>query len=437
MRIHLIAIGGAVMHNLALELQFRGHHVSGSDDTIFSPAKERLQNAGLLPEKEGWFEDKLSKDIDLVILGMHAKANNPELLKAQALGLKIQSFPEFIASHAASKTRIVIAGSHGKTTTTAMVMHSLKQHQIRFDYLVGSQLEGFERMVCLSDAPYMIIEGDEYLSSALDSKPKFLHYKPHAAVITGVAWDHINVFKTYPEYVEQFNFFTGSLALDAKLFVHKSVADEPYFKSKIPFEQYDAFEFVDTESDSKVIADSHQYPMKVFGAFNFQNMKAASLLCKTIGIETQSFLNSMMSFGGTGKRQEKIFESESVIVMRDFAHSPSKVKAAVQAVRQKYAKRHFVCMLELHTYSSLNEDFIPHYQDALNCADAALVFVDKHALEIKEKLFPNEDLLHKTFPNAIIAKSIIDIQTFANEQKTKEPAVWMMMSSGNFAGWKF
>lgn len=437
MRIHLIAIGGAVMHNLALELKFRGHQVSGSDDTIFSPAKERLQNANLLPEKDGWFADKITQEIDLVILGMHAKANNPELLRAKELGLTIQSFPEFIASHAANKTRIVIAGSHGKTTTTAMVMHSLRKHQIPFDYLVGSQLEGFERMVCLSDAPYMVIEGDEYLSSALDPRPKFLHYQPNAAVITGVAWDHINVFKTYSEYVAQFNNFTGSLAPNAKLFVHKTVADEPLFKSKIHFEQYDSFEFEDTENSSNVIYSNRSYPMKVFGAFNFQNMKAASLLCKTIGIETASFLDSMMSFEGTGKRQEKVFESDKVLAMRDFAHSPSKVKAAVEAVRKKYANRFFVCMLELHTYSSLNEEFIPHYQYALNTADAALVFIDKLALEIKEKPFPNEQLLTQTFPNAVIAKDVRDIQQFANKYRSKEPSVWMMMSSGNFGGWKF
>lgn len=437
MRIHLIAIGGAVMHNLALELKHRGHQVSGSDDTIFSPAKERLQQAGLLPDKEGWEPTMITPNIDLIILGMHAKMDNLELLKAKELGIKIQSFPEFIASHAANKKRIVIAGSHGKTTTTAMVMHCLKTNNVPFDYLVGSQLEGFERMVSLSDAPYMVIEGDEYLSSALDMRPKFLHYQPHVAVITGIAWDHINVFKTYPEYVNQFNLFTESLAPHAHLYVHKSVVEEPLFDSQVPYKQYDSFEFIDTEDNSAVLFENNQYAMQIFGAFNFQNMKAASLLCNAVEINTAKFLKSITSFHGTGKRQEKVFESDSVLAMRDFAHSPSKVQAAVKAVRAKFSQRHLVCMLELHTYSSLNEEFIPHYTNSLESADAALVFIDKHALEIKDKTFPNEALLHQTFPNAVIAKSVEDIKKFVLANRSKEPAVWMMMSSGNFGGWRF
>ena len=437
MRIHLIAIGGAVMHNLALELKYRGHSVSGSDDTIFSPAKERLEKAGLLPTNEGWFAGSITSDIDLVILGMHAKANNPELQKAQELGLEIQSFPEFIATHSANKTRIVIAGSHGKTTTTAMVMHSFRKHNIAFDYLVGSQLEGFERMVSLSDAPYIIIEGDEYLSSALDSRPKFMHYMAHSAVITGIAWDHINVFKTYPDYVKQFTNFTGSLAPDAKLSVHGSVASEKLFESKIPFEVYDAFDFSDSESESIVHYEGKEYPMKVFGAFNFENMKAAAFLCKEADIDTHSFLQSMTSFAGTGKRQEKILETENTLVMRDFAHSPSKVKAAVEAVRNKYSDRHFVCVMELHTYSSLNEEFIPHYKNALDVADASVVFIDKKALEIKERPFPSERLLEEVFPSSKICREVNEIQTFAQLQKTDKKTVWLLMSSGNFGGWRF
>jgi UDP-N-acetylmuramate: L-alanyl-gamma-D-glutamyl-meso-diaminopimelate ligase len=435
MRIHLIAIGGAVMHNLALELQYRGHDVTGSDDTIFSPAKERLAEAGLLPSKEGWFEENINPDVELVILGMHAKKGNPELEKALGLGIKILSFPAFIAEHASNKIRLVVAGSHGKTTTTAMVMHCLRKMNLDFDYLVGSKLENFERMVSLSDAPIMVIEGDEYLSSALDLRPKFLHYTPHAAVITGIAWDHINVFPTYASYVEQFNLFTQSLQHPKDLFVHQTVADEEQFKSSIPTVIYDAFDFTETEEATEVYFDEKMYKVQVFGAFNIQNMKAASLLCEKVGIATKDFLESMTDFYGTGKRQEKIFETEQTLVMRDFAHSPSKVKAAVDAVRNKYPNRYLVCMLELHTYSSLNEEFIPHYQNVLHAADASLVFADSHALKIKEKQFPSESLLKNTFPNAKIAKNMADLLDFENNHKFHKPTVWLLMSSGNFAGW--
>lgn len=435
MRIHLIAIGGAVMHNLALELQHRGHSVSGSDDHIFSPAKERLANANLLPESEGWFPDKLSSDIDLVILGMHAKASNPELIKSQDLGLKISSFPAFIASQSENKKRIVIAGSHGKTTTTAMVMHCLKTMHIDADYLVGSQLAGFERMVKLTDASIIVIEGDEYLASAIDMYPKFLCYKPHVAVITGIAWDHINVFPTYQNYVNQFNLFTQNLAPGAKLFAHCSIQNEKYFDSAIEVHYYDAFDFEETAENSVIHYDNKSYPMQVFGKFNFENMQAACNLCNSLAISTPDFLQSMTTFGGTAKRQEKIAKTDTYLVLRDFAHSPSKVKAAVEAVSNKYQDYHCVCVLELHTFSSLNEAFIPFYQDVLKPADLSAVYIDAQALILKEKQFPQLELLSKTFPQSVICNQKLDLEAFLqNSIHTTKKTVYLFMSSGNFGG---
>jgi UDP-N-acetylmuramate: L-alanyl-gamma-D-glutamyl-meso-diaminopimelate ligase len=435
MRIHLIAIGGAVMHNLALELQHRGHIVSGSDDHIFSPAKERLAKAQLLPEYEGWFPDKLSTDIDLVILGMHAKASNPELIKAQELGLKISSFPAFIASQSENKKRVVIAGSHGKTTTTAMVMHCLKTMHIDTDYLVGSQLAGFERMVKLTDAPIIVIEGDEYLSSAIDMYPKFLCYKPHVAVITGIAWDHINVFPTYQNYVSQFSLFTQNLAPDAKLFAHRSIQNEKYFDSAVDVQYYDAFAFEETAENSVIHYENKSYPMQVFGKFNFENMKAACNLCNYLEISTTDFLQSMTTFGGTAKRQEKIVESDTFLVLRDFAHSPSKVKAAVEAVCNKYKDYHCVCVLELHTFSSLNEAFIPFYQDSLKPADSSAVYIDAQALILKDKQFPPLELLSKTFPQSVICKHKLELEEFIKKSlHASQKTVFLFMSSGNFGG---
>lgn len=435
MRIHLIAIGGAVMHNLALELQYRGHIVSGSDDHIFSPARERLASAHLLPASEGWFPDKLSTDIDLVILGMHAKASNPELIKAQDLGLKISSFPAFIASQSENKKRVVIAGSHGKTTTTAMVMHCLKTMHIETDYLVGSQLAGFERMVKLTDAPIIVIEGDEYLSSAIDMYPKFLCYKPHAAVITGIAWDHINVFPTYQNYVTQFNLFTQNLAPGAKLFAHRSIQNEKYFDSAIDVQYYDAFSFEETAENSVIHYENKSYPMQVFGKFNFENMQAACNLCNYLEISTPDFLQSMTTFGGTAKRQEKVAESDNFLVLRDFAHSPSKVKAAVEAVCNKYKDYHCVCVLELHTFSSLNEAFIPFYQDSLIPSDSSAVYIDAKALVLKDKQFPPLELLSKTFPQSVICEHKMELEEFLKKSlHPSQKTVFLFMSSGNFGG---
>jgi len=435
MKIHLIAIGGAVMHNLALDLKANGHEVSGSDDQIFEPALSRLKEENLLPIYEGWNINSIHSKLDLIILGMHAKADNPELKKAQQLNIPIVSFPEFISQQSEQKKKIVIAGSHGKTTTTAMVMHCLKFHKMEFDYLVGSILKGFSRMVKISKAPIIVIEGDEYLSSALDPRPKFLHYKGDINVITGIAWDHINVFKTYPEYVNQFNLFCESVNHTSEIFAHTSVIEESFFQPQRKVTPYSFFKYVDHSEFSEVLYMDNVYKMNIFGEFNFQNMKAASLVCEKIGISVQQFLESMENFEGTSKRQEIVFKSENLIIIRDFAHSPSKVKATVKAVRQKYKDRNFVSILELHTYSSLSEEFIPHYTNALDDCNSSLLFIDQKALEIKNKTIPNFNLLCAVFNKSEISHIPKELEAFLEKNyNNKEKTVVLLMSSGNFGG---
>lgn len=435
MKIHLIAIGGAVMHNLALELKANGNDVTGSDDQIFEPALSRLKEENLLPKYEGWNADSIHSKLDLIILGMHAKADNPELKKAKELNLKIVSFPEFIAQQSEQKKRIVIAGSHGKTTTTAMVMHCLQYHKMEFDYLVGSILKGFKRMVKLSDAPIIVIEGDEYLSSAIDPRPKFLHYKGDLNVITGIAWDHINVFKTYLEYVNQFNSLCESVNKDSEIFAHSSVIEEPFFKPLRKVTSYTFFQYKDYAEYTEVLYKDNVYKMNIFGEFNFQNMKAASLICEKLGISVEQFLQSMESFEGTAKRQEIVFKSENLTIIRDFAHSPSKVKATVNAVRKKYENLNFVSVLELHTYSSLSEEFIHHYKNALNDCNSSMLFIDQKALEIKNKSLPSIQLLKSIFNTSIINHDPKVLEEYLkNSYNTKGNTVVLLMSSGNFGG---
>lgn len=433
-KIHLIAIGGAVMHNLALELHQLGHEVSGSDDTIFEPALSRLRSAGILPNKTGWDASKITSNIDLIILGMHAKKDNVELARALELQIPVMSFPEFIAMHAADKQRWVVAGSHGKTTTTAMTMHALKANNINFDYLVGAALDGFENMVRLSDAPIMVIEGDEYGSSALNPKPKFFHYKPHAAVITGIAWDHINIFKSFSEYVEQFNKFTQTFMPSSPLFIHESLQSEPLFQSHVPATIYQQFDYVEKEGNTYVYYNNELYPVQFFGYYNFQNLKAAYRLCELAGISAHDFLTSMATFKGTQKRQEVLVNTQNKVIIRDFAHSPSKVKATVNAVVEKYPHSKTVAILELHTYSSLDPEFIPLYKGTCSNASNLIVFLDEEALQIKNKSMPSSTLLNEVFNNPQICTSKKELEVLCrNWVLEHKPIVLLFMSSGNFA----
>ncbi|MBP7185154.1 MAG: hypothetical protein KBA06_06585, partial [Saprospiraceae bacterium] len=378
MRIHIIAIGGSIMHNLAIALQNEGHEVTGSDDEIYSPAKEKLELYNLLPKVGGWNSDVITKDIDTVIVGMHAKANNPELLRAEELKIPIYSFPEYLYQHAKDKKRIVIAGSHGKTTTTAMVMHILKENNIDFDYIVGSNINGFDLSVRLSNAPIMIFEGDEYLSSPLDLRPKFIHYKPHVAVITGIAWDHINVFPTFEIYTQQFRNLIDVMEKNGKIFyfgkddVLKEIVKNNQ-RQDIEFEPYEELKHQIINNVAYFSEEYGKRSAKIVGKHNFENMAAAMLICKDLGLENEAIIQSLSTFEGAGKRLQYLGEFSGIKVWKDFAHSPSKVKASCDAIHSISTNRKFIACLELHTFSSLNHDFLPQYHNTLQKADIALV----------------------------------------------------------------
>lgn len=438
-RVHLISIGGAVMHNMALCLHQLGYQVSGSDDEIFEPSKSRLNNAGLLPTKWGWFPENIHNQLDAVILGMHARADNPELKRALELGLKVYSFPEFVYEQSKDKTRVVIAGSHGKTTTTAMLMHVLKQANMKFDYLVGSQLAGFDTMVQLSDAPLIIIEGDEYLNSALDPRPKFLFYHAHIAQITGIAWDHINVFPTWENYVDQFRKFIATLPDQAPLtwfeedHTLQELLNEAQNKrlKSIP---YQTLPHTIDDGQTTVLWEGESYPMQVFGAHNLQNMAGAMHLAEALGIDAKSFLRHMESFGGTARRLERLKDTGSLIVYRDFAHSPSKLKATVESVKAQYKERHLIAVFELHTFSSLQREFLDQYQDCLKDADEALVFYSPRVLAHKKlpELEPEE--VSEAFGDGVYVYTDSSMLEKFIRAKIGPEHVLLLMSSGTFEG---
>lgn len=424
------------MHNLALELQRIGHRVTGSDDEIFEPSKSRLANAELHPETLGWYRDNITPDIDRIILGMHAREDNPELLRAQELGLVIQSFPEFVYEQSVNKKRVVVAGSHGKTSTTAMIMHVLRKQGVDFDYLVGSKLEGFELMVRLSDAPLIILEGDEYLSSPIDRKPKFLWYKPDIAIITGVAWDHINVFPTFEMYVDQFRLFAHTIKSDGSLIYYENdkelaaIAPDVNQTRVIP---YGGVNHQVHDGQPIVEHDSHTYNMQVFGQHNFENIHAAILACKELGISLDDSLRALTSFQGTAKRLEKVHESDNLLIYRDFAHSPSKVKATVNAVKSTYPDHHVVAVLELHTFSSLTKDFLPLYHQSMDAADRAFVHFNTHVFELKRMEVLSDDVVQKEFGNVEVETDVDKLWTRLQHEK-RGNTVFLMMSSGSFAG---
>lgn len=440
MRIHLIAIGGAAMHNLAIALKYNHHTVSGSDDEIYNPAKDRLAEEALLPEEMGWYPERISPDIEAIILGMHARIDNPELLKAQELNIPIYSYPEFIFQHSKDKIRLVVGGSHGKTTTTAMILHALQQLKVDCDYLVGAQLTGFSNMVRLSDAPIMVIEGDEYLSSPLDRRPKLFHYHPQRSVLTGIAWDHVNVFPTFPEYLEQFELFVKGLEKGSQLFyfegdehLGKIAAQQQEEITALP---YKGFEWEKGKENNWVLSSSgKRFPIQIFGQHNLENLKAASLLCETVGVEEEAFLAAMASFTGAAKRLQKLRSSESLTIFQDFAHAPSKVKATVSAVRAEYPNHKMVVALELHTFSSLNKKFLPEYKGSLEPADASMVFYQEHTLQMKKlpALDPMEVKAHFAKEGLIIGQQSPDLIAYLKSQ-IEGPTVILLMSSGTFGG---
>ncbi len=440
MKIHFIAIGGSAMHNLAIALKLKGYSITGSDDVINDPSRSRLKKYNLLPQKEGWFSEKITSDIDAVVLGMHAKDDNTELLKAREIGLKIYSYPEFIFNQSKDKIRIVIGGSHGKTSITSLVLHVLRTLNIESDYMVGAQLDGFEVMVKLTDtSKYIVLEGDEYLSSALDLRPKFHLYKPHIALISGIAWDHINVFKTFENYLKQFEIFINSIKengtlvyneLDPELkkLVRSNKSNLNYISYSIPKHKIiDGISFIDI--------NNRLYRLKIFGDHNLQNISGALNICKALGVESEDFYNAITSFNGASNRLELVYKSSETIIFKDFAHSPSKVKATTEAVRKQFPNRKLISFFELHTYSSLNPLFLEKYRDTLKHSDECYVYYSEKNMRIKRLEPIDSELIIRSFNHSSL--TVIDNYEKLNKKiydLDLSNSVLLMMSSGKFGG---
>ena len=443
MRVHFIAIGGAAMHNLAIALKVKKYHITGSDDIINDPSKSRLKSYNLYPNDLGWFEDRITNDIDAIVLGMHAKIDNPELLKAKELNLKIYSYPEFIYEQCKLKTRVVIGGSHGKTTITSMILHVMNFYDKQVDYMVGAQLEGFDVMVKLTEEnDFIVLEGDEYLSSPIDRRPKFHLYNPNIALISGISWDHINVFPTYEIYKKQFEIFVESIVeggsitynsedLDTNEIVNNTTRSIRKFDYSIP-------EFTINNGITYLQTTEGELPLEIFGKHNLSNLMGAKWICQHMGIDEDDFYQAITSFKGASNRLEKVFTNNDSHIYKDFAHSPSKVKATVNAVKNQFEEHKVIACFELHTFSSLNSDFINEYKDTLNRADESIVYFSKTTLESKKmqkidikdivNAFNNSDLL--VFDDALKLKEYLFSLNY-------NKSVLLMMSSGNFGNIQF
>lgn len=450
MRVHLIAIGGSAMHNMAIAMHKKGFHITGSDDEILEPSKSRLAKYNLLPEKKGWNPTNIHSGLDAVILGMHARSDNPELIKAQELGLKIYSYPEYIYEQTKDKIRVIIGGSHGKTTITAMILHALHFHKINCDYLVGAQLEGFDTMVKLTkEAKIAVIEGDEYLSSPIDRRPKFHLYKPNIAILSGIAWDHINVFPTFDNYVEQFRIFVNLIEKNGSLIyceqdrqvkkvcegARADIKKIPYGIPKHKIENGITFLKVKGKSQKR---KEEIVPLEIFGEHNLMNLNGARLVCNQLGINDNQFYSAIQSFTGASKRLELVAKNDSTTIYKDFAHSPSKLKATTQAVKKQFPNRKLIACMELHTFSSLTEDFLNEYKNSMAFADEAIVYFNPHTIAHKKlKPITNEQVQNAFGGNNIkiytdsktLLKDILNMN-FSNKNL-------LMMSSGNFDGIDF
>ena len=440
MKVHFISIGGSVMHQLAIALSKKGYQVTGTDDEIFEPAWGNLKEAGILPAQIGWNDNMIQPDLDAVILGMHARADNPELLKAKALGLNIYSFPEYIYKESLQKKRVVVGGSHGKTTTTSMIMHVLKKQQMAFDYLVGAKLSGFEQSVNITNAPVIVCEGDEYPASAIEKKPKFHFLYPHIAIITGIAWDHINVFPTFDFYLEQFTIFINRIEKGGVLIYNESdkVLTDLVAKHKrndIQYQPYQVPPFSIANGITTIQIGDYSGSLSVFGNHNLMNCLAAYYACAALGVSANDFLEAMKDFTGAAKRLELLKSNDSMCIYRDFAHAPSKVKATVQAVKQQFPKRKLYGILELHTYSSLNVNFMNEYNGALDDLDESVVFYAKHALEIKKMPeLPAEKVLEGFGkPGLIVINEKNDLEKWLLTIPNHDANI-LFMSSGNYDG---
>ncbi|WP_454802245.1 UDP-N-acetylmuramate--L-alanine ligase [Mucilaginibacter phyllosphaerae] len=440
MRVHFIAIGGSAMHNLAIALHKKGFNVTGSDDVLFEPSASRLAKYGIMPAQEGWFPEHITRDLDAVILGMHARIDNPELLKAQELGIKIYSYPDYIYEQSKDKVRVVIGGSHGKTTITSMILHVLQQAGKKFDYLVGAQLAGFETMVGLTDdAPVMIIEGDEYLASPIDRRPKFHIYKADIGVISGIAWDHINVFPTFDNYIDQFKIFAETIQPNGRLIYSQTdqVLDSMVNSLTIDLKKlpYNLPEYTIENGVTSIISDGKKYALEVFGQHNLLNIQAARLVCEALEISTADFYTYITTFKGAARRLEVVGKNDNATIFKDFAHSPSKLTATIDAVKAQFPDRKLIACIELHTFSSLNKEFLNEYAGTMNKADKAIVFIDRKTFEQKKiepypaeavkNAFANTNLLFFNEPEELL--KCLEALNISN-------ANLLMMSSGNFGG---
>ncbi len=441
MHYHFIAIGGSAMHNLAIALHLKGDQITGSDDEIFEPSRGRLKQHGLLPSATGWFPERIHSGLDAVIAGMHARPDNPELRKARSLGLPVYSYPEFLYAHAKEKTRVVIGGSHGKTTITSMILHVLQHHGIDTDYMVGAQLEGFDVMVKLTDdAGLMVMEGDEYPSGPTDPRPKFHVYKPHIAVISGISWDHINVFKTFESYLDQFRTFIHQIEQGGKLIfddadqlVSRLCRNEaPENISTIP---YVIPRFSISEGTTHVFTDDEAFPVHVFGRHNLLNLEASRMVCQQLGVNNKAFFEAIQSFRGASKRMEMLYDDGNTLIIRDFAHAPSKLKATVKAVKEQYPERKLIACMELHTYSSLSREFMPQYRNSMEAADEAIVFFNPEALKLKRlpELIPEDVIEGFGKPGLQVVTQASKLDSLLQGHLEKNTCL-LLMSSAAFGG---
>ncbi|TNF48950.1 MAG: peptidoglycan synthetase [Bacteroidetes bacterium] len=439
MKVHFIAIGGSAMHNLAIALSRKGMEVTGSDDEIFEPSRTRLEREGILPAAIGWYPEKITNDLGAVILGMHAREDNPELLRAKELGIPVYSYPEYLYEQSKDKTRVVIGGSHGKTTITSMLLHVVQELGLNVDYMVGAQLEGYDCMVKITnDAKVMILEGDEYLSSPIDRRPKFHLYKPNVAMISGIAWDHINVFPTFENYVEQFDIFCGLIESGGSLIYNEEDPEvkklgEKYSKTinAIP---YATPTYSVNEMGTLLEWEGKHYQLKIFGGHNLQNLIGAMKVAGEIGISNVDFLTAIQSFTGAGKRLQKVAEKNSFVMFKDFAHSPSKLKATTKAVKEQFSQRTVIACMELHTFSSLKKEFLPQYKDAMKAADEAVVYYSPDVVAHK-KLEPiSVEMVFDGFGgNVRVMNNTQEVLDYIRSKNWQNAAL-LMMSSGNFDG---
>jgi UDP-N-acetylmuramate: L-alanyl-gamma-D-glutamyl-meso-diaminopimelate ligase len=440
MNIHFIAIGGSIMHQLAIALKLKGNTVTGSDDEIFEPARTNLHKAGLLPESLGWFPKNISAQTNAVILGMHARQDNPELLKARELGIKIFSFPEYIYEESIHKIRVAVGGSHGKTTTTAIIMHVLQYANKEFDFMVGAKIRGFNESVKITNAPVIVCEADEYPASTLEMRPKFHFLFPQIAVITGIAWDHINVFPTFEIYVEQFEIFIDTIAPGGLLVYNET--DETLqnlinknIRTDIRYKPYSLPTYFIENGKTDIIIEDQKTSLQIFGNHNLLNVNAAFYVCKELGITTDVFLKAAENFSGASRRLELISANNSTNIYHDFAHAPSKVKASIDAVKQQFPDKKLIAIFELHTYSSLNGNFLTQYEGTMDEADTAIVFYANHALELKRMPPLPTEKIKEGFKkdNLLVFTAKDELEKWVKEHQYKNTSI-LLMSSGNYDG---